>query len=86
MLTRTYGSYSTSVAANGRINIRAWFDASAGSSGSGLNQRLFSQVGDPTQYYTGVLHGKETLTGENLWFRRMDPSFYSFIVSYSTEY
>ena len=59
LISRSYGAYTASVDPfNG--NLEVWIDATAGSSGGGLQQTLFSDVGDPTYYYTGTMHGKDS--------------------------
>jgi hypothetical protein len=72
---------------NGGYMIEAYMDAVKSSSGSAMIHNLFQDVGDPTLYYTGALHGRCAYhpTGEHIAARRMEPSFYAFLQAYTTE-
>lgn len=84
LIGRAYGTWTVSITAS--ILLRVWMDATAGSSGAGIMQQLFSTVGDPTFYYTGTLHGKEADLSDHLIARRMDPTAYAFISAYTSEW
>lgn len=84
LIGRTYGQFTAGVTAS--ILLRVYVDATAGSSGGGLMQKLFSSVGDSTFYYTGSMHGKESDYAEGTIFRRMDPTMYAFVTAYTTEW
>lgn len=86
IITRTRGPYGTSVVNDHRTHIRGYMGGAKGASGAGLNQKLFSTLGDQTLYYTGTLHGKESPTAEPLWFRRMEPNYFAFVSANTTEW
>jgi hypothetical protein len=61
-------------------------DASAGSSGGGMLQQLYTTYGDFIWYYTGNMSGKDSASDEYVVFRRMESVMYAFIAAHTSEW
>ena len=86
LITRAKPAWSVSVSPSSSSILAHILDTTPGSSGGGLIQQVFSNVGDWSWYVVGANVSEDPPPATSNYARRLDNTFFSFIQANSGEY